>query len=188
MAGALERAHGHWPEILTQLGVAPQFLRNRKGPCPACGGRDRFCFDDRGEGWYYCNQCGPGTGVVLLRKLHKWDHKTACEEIERVLGAAKPQPTAVSTRAPRSDKARAADLDRLLGEATDPSVVARFLASRSLAVSSPVLRNCSACRPGQPVPTTALQRSCRRPASISAACTSSVTTTEALPARPPPTV
>ena len=36
----------HWPEILVGLGIDPQFLVRRHGPCPACGGKDRFRFDD----------------------------------------------------------------------------------------------------------------------------------------------
>ena len=33
------------------------------GPCPACGGTDRFRFDDlEGRGTWYCNQCEPHAG------------------------------------------------------------------------------------------------------------------------------
>ena len=42
-------AHGRWPEILAALGIDPAALRNRHGPCPGCGGRDRFRFDDNGN-------------------------------------------------------------------------------------------------------------------------------------------
>ena len=40
------RAQGAWPAILTGLGLEARYLRNRHGPCPACGGTDRFRFDD----------------------------------------------------------------------------------------------------------------------------------------------
>jgi hypothetical protein len=63
----IERARGRWREILPQLGVETRFLTNQHGPCPICGGKDRFRFDDRdGSGSYYCNQCGPGPGLVLI--------------------------------------------------------------------------------------------------------------------------
>ncbi len=67
----VERAHGRWTEILPLLGVDPRFLVNRHGPCPLCGGKDRFRFDDKdGSGSYYCNGCGAGVGIILVRKLH----------------------------------------------------------------------------------------------------------------------
>ena len=87
MTGTIERARGRWREILPQLGIDTRFLVNKHGPCPLCGGRDRFRFDDRdGTGSYYCNQCGAGVGVILVRKLHGWDHETACDEIDKIIG------------------------------------------------------------------------------------------------------
>ena len=64
------RARGRWKEILAQFGIDPKFLTNRHGSCPLCRGKDRFRFDDKdGSGSYFCNQCGPGSGVILIRKL-----------------------------------------------------------------------------------------------------------------------
>ena len=66
----ITRARGRWKEILPQFGIDPKFLTNRHGPCPLCRGKDRFRFDDKdGSGSYFCNQCGPGSGVILIRKL-----------------------------------------------------------------------------------------------------------------------
>jgi DNA repair protein RadD len=68
------------------LGIDVRFLRNKHGPCPICGGKDRFRFDDSdGSGSYYCNQCGPGPGLVLIRNLWGWDHKTACDKVDRAM-------------------------------------------------------------------------------------------------------
>src|SRR5271166_4393116 len=88
MSGStIERACGRWREILPALGVGPKFLINKHGPCPICGGKDRFRFDDKdGTGSYYCNQCGAGVGLILLRKLRGWDHATACREVDKVIG------------------------------------------------------------------------------------------------------
>src|SRR5262249_61224385 len=83
----IDRAEGRWQEILPLLGIATRFLHNRHGPCPIGGGKDRFRFDDKhGSGSYYCNQCGAGVGLILVRKLRGWDHKTACAEIDKIIG------------------------------------------------------------------------------------------------------
>jgi len=65
-----EYAKGKWKPILSSLGIDSRYLSPRNGPCPICGGRDRYRFTDHnGEGRYYCNQCGPGDGFDLLDKV-----------------------------------------------------------------------------------------------------------------------
>ena len=41
------QAHGRWDEILAACGVAETILRKRNGPCPLCGGTDRFVYSDK---------------------------------------------------------------------------------------------------------------------------------------------
>lgn len=82
----IEAAHGRWPGILQALGVDPKFLRDKHGPCPICGGKDRFRYDDRGDGLYFCSGCGPGNGFQLLMKLNSWDFKKTCSEVNAVVG------------------------------------------------------------------------------------------------------
>ena len=88
-------ASGRWRDILEVLaGLHPEQLSNRHQPCPACGGRDRYRFDDRdGNGSWFCNQCGGkdhlgggGTGMDLLMRVRRWSFRQACEEVERYLG------------------------------------------------------------------------------------------------------
>ncbi|WP_420488916.1 primase-helicase zinc-binding domain-containing protein [Phytobacter diazotrophicus] len=40
-----DRARNNWPKIFEQLGI---FIppNHRHGPCPCCGGKDRFRMDD----------------------------------------------------------------------------------------------------------------------------------------------
>jgi putative DNA primase/helicase len=136
----IERARGRWRQILPLLGVDPRFLSNKHGPCPACGGKDRFRFDDRdGSGSYFCNACGAGSGVVLVRKLHRWDFRTACDEIDRILGeiAHRPAPTRKATASPESCLAR---VRRALDGARDSTVVDRYLRSRGLSIIPRILR------------------------------------------------
>lgn len=63
-----------WANVLASLGIGESFLRKKPGPCPACGGRDRFSFDNRtGHGDYFCRGCEPGDGFKLLMRVHGWD-------------------------------------------------------------------------------------------------------------------
>lgn len=76
-----------WPAILEQLGIDGKYLRNRHGPCPACGGKDRYRFDNRhGRGGYYCNVCGAGDGFTLLQRVHGWDFRTARDRVMAAAG------------------------------------------------------------------------------------------------------
>jgi putative DNA primase/helicase len=136
----VDRARGRWREILPQLSIETRFLINKHGPCPLCGGKDRFRFDDRdGTGSYYCNQCGAGVGIILVRKFRGWDHATACAEIDKIIGNDRP---AQQTKPARRDSSiyRLSVIKRVLDEARRPDVVAGYLSCRGLAVSSPVLR------------------------------------------------
>jgi putative DNA primase/helicase len=142
----IERAQGRWQEILPQLGVETRFLTNRHGPCPLCGGKDRYRFDDRdGSGSYYCNQCGPGSGLLLVRKLRGWDHQTACDAFDKIIGTDRKPPPPSTTRSPRDAAQKEAANRRLLNEARQPAVVETYLRRRGLTVTSPVLRGNSWC-------------------------------------------
>lgn len=87
-AGELHRIlAGRWPEFLIRLGVDEQHLRNRHGPCPACGGKDRFRFDDKeGRGTWICSQCGAGDGFRLLETVNGWTFAEARRAVIDALG------------------------------------------------------------------------------------------------------
>ena len=54
-------ANGKWPEILSNAGIPFAQLKNHHGPCPGCGGQDRFRFDNlNGDGTFICSQGGLG--------------------------------------------------------------------------------------------------------------------------------
>ncbi len=144
MIRTVDRARGDWREILLLLGVDARFLSGRKGPCPLCGGKDRFRFTNKdGDGWYYCNQCGPGSGILLLRKLHGWDHAQACREVDQVLGTEFRSPPV--GKPSRSDASKTAAIQHLLASAKSPTIVGQYLQSRGIAVSAPVLLGHPAC-------------------------------------------
>lgn len=95
-------AVGHWPMILASLGIPSASLRNKHGPCPGCGGKDRFRFDDKqGRGTFICGQGGDpiaGDGFDLLNHVHGWTVKDAFLEVADVLGV---QGTPRGERKPR---------------------------------------------------------------------------------------
>jgi putative DNA primase/helicase len=91
--------NGRWPDLLAQLGgLTPEQLTNKHQPCPLCGGKDRYRFDDQdGSGSWFCNQCGGkdqsgggGTGMDLLMRMKHWSFKEAATALENHLGIRKP--------------------------------------------------------------------------------------------------
>ncbi|MDC9581199.1 DUF927 domain-containing protein [Xenorhabdus sp. PR6a] len=81
----VKAANGRWFYILSNLGVSvPE--NHKHGACPKCGGKDRFRFDDKnGKGTWFCNHCGSGDGLDLLKLVTGQDIKTACSEINKIL-------------------------------------------------------------------------------------------------------
>lgn len=70
-AGAIHALLGAsgWLAVLAQV-IDQRYLQNRHGPCPACGGKDRFRFDNKnGHGDFFCNGCGAGDGFQLVMKV-----------------------------------------------------------------------------------------------------------------------
>lgn len=83
----VDAARGKWFGILRHFGVEENFLRNKHGECPMCGGKDRYRFDDKeGSGSYYCNQCGSGNGMDLLMAVTGMDFKTAAKAVDEIVG------------------------------------------------------------------------------------------------------
>jgi putative DNA primase/helicase len=90
-----------WPDVLRALGVAESALVNRHGPCPACGGKDRFRFDNRkGRGDFFCNHCGAGDGFQLVMRVHGWEFSEARKRVMDAAGIA--LDSATKTIAPAS--------------------------------------------------------------------------------------
>ncbi|HEH9432172.1 TPA: DUF927 domain-containing protein [Aeromonas sobria] len=79
-------ARGHWPELLAAMGIDTP-SRGKHGPCPACGGKDRFRLDDQtGRGTWICSQCGNGDGLDLLARVTGKSTKEAAELIAPLVG------------------------------------------------------------------------------------------------------
>ena len=89
-------ARGRWREILPALGIPAEFLANRHGPCPGCGGKDRYRFDDKdGRGTFVCGGGGDtltGDGFDLLMHVHGWSRQEAFRAVKEYLGLASTLP------------------------------------------------------------------------------------------------
>ncbi|EOI7871042.1 primase-helicase zinc-binding domain-containing protein, partial [Yersinia enterocolitica] len=79
-------ATGQWPVLLPALGIHIT-AGGRAQPCPMCGGKDRFRFDNlQGRGTWFCNQCGSGDGLNLVEKALAVTTKEAACKVAEVLG------------------------------------------------------------------------------------------------------
>jgi putative DNA primase/helicase len=130
MPDTVAAAQGRWREILPALGVPLKVLNGKHQPCPSCGGKDRFRFDDkRGDGDYFCSHCGAGKGFKLLQLLKGWDFKKAADEVDAIIGNL-PAPKPRREWVPSSLALR--DLYQSSQAVTEGDPVARYLAGRGL--------------------------------------------------------
>lgn len=102
---AADLARNRWPDLLAHFGIERHLLTGKHAPCPACGGRDRFRFDDKeGRGTYFCSKCGSGDGFALLGLVKGWTFRQAAAEVERLAGKI---PTSASKQPVAGDKREA---------------------------------------------------------------------------------
>lgn len=74
------QAVGKWDYLFQSLGI--EVGKGKHCPCPVCGGKDRFRFDDKdGRGTWICNQCGSGDGLELIKHFYHCDAKDASNRI-----------------------------------------------------------------------------------------------------------
>ncbi|MGB1951691.1 MAG: DUF7146 domain-containing protein [Marinobacter sp.] len=99
-------AKGKWRGLLMQLGIDQSYLTGKHGPCPVCGGKDRFRFDDKLQaGNWICSQCGSGDGFELIMAVRDADFKTIAREVDQIVGSVeeeKPRPKRDPRRALRN--------------------------------------------------------------------------------------
>ncbi len=123
-------ATGQWQHILAGLGVDESCLRNRHQPCPVCGGKDRFRWDDKGgRGTWICSKCGAGDGFKLLQAVHGWGFRDALLAVASFLGIESSAPRPAAPRAPMAQvRTEPATVTRrvldLLRTCTAPEMVA----------------------------------------------------------------
>ncbi|MBF0111090.1 MAG: hypothetical protein HQL76_18140, partial [Magnetococcales bacterium] len=76
------RLNGTWANILNPLVPPGIRMDGRHGPCPICGGKDRFRFDNRdGDGSWICTACGSHDGIELYKRLRGLDFPAALQQL-----------------------------------------------------------------------------------------------------------
>ena len=135
-------AQYRWQEIHAAIGIDPRCLKNKHQPCPACGGKDRFRYDDKdGNGTFICSHYnnGAGDGFGLVMHYLNCGFDEALRAVAGVLnmGGANPlpiPPTRPQTQ-PRPEKDQIGKL-AALWDGADPitadSPAVQYLKSRGL--------------------------------------------------------
>lgn len=89
----LREFNGAWRQTLEGYGCRLPNGRHH-GPCPVCGGKDRFRFDDKdGRGTWFCSQCDPQSGGGLLL-LSRYLGKPTIEVARELIGQDMPRTVA----------------------------------------------------------------------------------------------
>ena len=149
----VDAARGKWKGILLRFGFPENALTGRHGPCPCCGGTDRFRFDNKeGRGTWICNVCGAGDGMELAMRFTGKRFGEVAAQIDAILGNSV---MTVDTPAPElGEEERRALLRKVYAQSglvQRGDLVDRYLASRGLdeLVYPPSLRFAPALRDGE---------------------------------------
>lgn len=123
-------AQGKWHDILGRLGVDSKHLTGKHGPCPACGGKDRFRFDNKhGKGGWICSACGAGDGIALVSKIKKITLVEAKNLVDPLIPKASAKPI-IRGGDERRSRERAEEFWSNTSALTDGDPVRRYLTQR----------------------------------------------------------
>lgn len=123
-----QRARGKWRGILGHI-LGPKAVSTKHGPCPMCGGDDRYRFDNnRNNGDWICNVCGVGDGFLLLQKVLGISFADAAKMVDDIVGTVTEEPfTEVVDVAKHREH-----LNKLWRTANAPQVMAEYLRGRGI--------------------------------------------------------
>lgn len=125
-------ARGKWRNVLSELGVESKVYSGQHGPCPKCGGVDRFRFTDyKRNGEYFCNGCGAGDGFDLIMALYGCKFRAAARMVDTALGKVGQQEDETFVLSVDIEKRRGA-LNRVWAGADNDLLVERYLAKRGI--------------------------------------------------------
>ena len=131
-----------WESILSDLGIEMGDGHHR--PCPLCGGKDRFRWDNKdGRGTYYCNQCGAGDGWQLVQKYFGIPFAETIEKVNSVYSQGTPQSKPPNKRV--ANISRMNEMHRLSKPLNGQDPASRYLSCRGLSTFPPTLRYYNNC-------------------------------------------
>ena len=91
-------APDRWPEILQACGMAEAFFSGRHGPCPFCGGTDRYRWSNKYGGVWLCTMCPESGGkwasgfTMLMKHMGYARFQQAADHVRRHCGSRAVQP------------------------------------------------------------------------------------------------
>jgi len=123
-----QAAKGKWDGILTEL-LGEDAVSRTHGPCPICAGTDRYRYDNnRNDGDWFCNHCGPGDGFKLVMEVLGLDFSGAAKAIDRIVGNIEAEPFTQSCDIDR----RRNSLNETWRYSKHPEVVVEYLKGRGI--------------------------------------------------------
>ena len=133
-----EAAKGKWRGILKEFGLADKFLKNQHGPCPLCGGKDRYRWDNKeGTGSFFCSGCGSGDGVRLAMRITGNEFKEVADQIDAIVKNVKHDPLGQKT--PMSSESVKRNLRSVYGltsKASKGDLVDKYLQNRGINIGA----------------------------------------------------
>lgn len=102
---AEDLAFGRWPEILQAAGMSDSFFNGRHGPCPFCGGSDRYRWSHQNGGRWVCNICTEGrygSGFkMLMQHMSYSNFRDAADYVRSYFNGSAPDGRPREASAPR---------------------------------------------------------------------------------------
>lgn len=129
-----QAAVGKWASVLNSLGIDQKHFSGRHGPCPQCGGKDRFRWS-RAKEWAHCNQCGSMSAMDLAIAYTGKPFKELAIEIKPILGHVKMTTTPeFKNDEIEKNKARLQAIHKGLSSLSGSCPASTYIASRGLSV------------------------------------------------------
>jgi len=147
-----QQAKGHWPDLLSRLGLPESYLKKKAGPCPLCDGTDRYTFTNKDEtGSWHCRRCGGkdgtgggGDGFDLVAGMKRVDAAEAIRIVDELLNGPREEAQPVAPikmvaiePKPEDHEWRRAQLGKIWMQSqriTDGDRADRYLRSRGIAL------------------------------------------------------
>lgn len=128
----LHKASGRWSWIFTELGIPDSYLTGAHGPCPKCGGDDRYRYTNyRNNGDYFCNGCGPGDGFDIIMAVRDCPFKEAARLVDEVIQNGDPEEDEPFSPE-KSIEQRRATLNKTWAGAKPSHKIDQYLGSRGI--------------------------------------------------------